>query len=66
MTLNEKVINYKFLDLVILYIFYIKFDFIRDHMKIYEFFLGGTIFRDGSSPAPKNAFIGTGDAITHH
>jgi len=33
MTLNEKVINYKVLDLVILYNFDIKFDFIRDHMK---------------------------------
>jgi len=33
MTLNEKVINYKVLDLVILYNFDIKFDFIRDHIK---------------------------------
>jgi len=33
MTLNEKVINYKVLDLVILYNFDIKFDFIRDHMR---------------------------------
>ena len=33
MTLNEKVINYKVLDLVILYNFDIKFDFIQDHMK---------------------------------
>jgi hypothetical protein len=32
-TLNEKVINYKVLDFVILYNFDIKFDFIRDHMK---------------------------------
>jgi hypothetical protein len=29
MTLNEKVINYKVLDLIILY----NIDFIRDHMK---------------------------------
>jgi hypothetical protein len=33
MILNEKVINYKILDLVILYNFYIKFDFIRDHIE---------------------------------
>ena len=33
MTLNEKVINYKVLDFVILYNFDIKFDFIQDHMK---------------------------------
>ena len=33
MTLNEKVFNYKVLDLVILYNFDINFDFIRDHMK---------------------------------
>ena len=32
-TLNEKVINYKVLDIVILYNFDIKFIFIRDHMK---------------------------------
>ena len=33
MTLNKKIINYKVLDLVILYNFDIKFDFIQDHMK---------------------------------
>jgi hypothetical protein len=33
MTLNKKVINYKVLDLVILYNFDIKFDFIRDNIK---------------------------------
>ena len=33
MTLNEKVVNYKVLDLVILYNFDINFYFIRDHMK---------------------------------
>jgi hypothetical protein len=33
MTLNEKVINYKILDLAILYNFDIKFNFIRDYMK---------------------------------
>jgi len=33
MTLNEKFVNYKVLDLVILYNFGIKLDFIRDHMK---------------------------------
>ena len=38
MTLNEKVINYKVLDLVILYNFDIKFDFIRDHMKMFWIF----------------------------
>ena len=40
MTLNEKVINYKVLDLVILYNFDIKFDFIWDHMKkLWIFFM---------------------------
>jgi hypothetical protein len=39
MTLNEKVINYKVLDPIILYNFGIKFDFIRDHMKNYDFFV---------------------------
>jgi hypothetical protein len=38
MTLNKKVINYKVLDLVILYNFDIKFDFIRDYMKKLWFF----------------------------
>ena len=33
MTLNEKVFNYKVLDLIILYNFGIKFNFIQDHMK---------------------------------
>ena len=33
MTLNEKVVNYKVLDLVILYNFGIKFDLIQDDMK---------------------------------
>jgi hypothetical protein len=33
MTLNKKVINYKIVDLVNLYNFGIKFDFIQDHMK---------------------------------
>ena len=33
MTLNEKVVNYKVLDLLILYNFGIKFDFIRNHMR---------------------------------
>ena len=38
MTLNEKVVNYKVLDLIILYNFGIKFDFNRDHMKKLGFF----------------------------
>ena len=38
MTLNEKFIDYKGLDLVILYNFDIKFDFIQDHMKKLWFF----------------------------
>jgi len=39
MTLNEKIVNYKVLDLVILYIFCIKFDFIQDYMKkVMKFF----------------------------
>jgi len=33
MTLNEKVFNYKVLDLIILYNFDTKFNFIQDHMK---------------------------------
>jgi hypothetical protein len=33
MTLNKNIINYKVLDLVILYNFYIKFEVIQDHMK---------------------------------
>ena len=33
MILNEKVINYKILDLIKLYNFGVKFNFIRDHMK---------------------------------
>ena len=51
MTLNENVINYNVLDLVILYNFDIKFDFIRDHMKkLCIFFI--------------EPFIGVGHAIT--
>jgi hypothetical protein len=38
MTLNGKFINYKVLDLVIIYNFDIKFDSIRNHMKSYNFF----------------------------
>jgi len=33
MTLNEKVINYKVLNVIILYNFDIKFDFIREYIK---------------------------------
>jgi hypothetical protein len=33
MILNEKAINYKILDLTILYNFDTKFNFIRDYMK---------------------------------
>ena len=51
MTSNEKVINYKVLDLVILYNFNIKFDFIRAHMKSYEYFY-------------MEPFVGAGHAIT--
>ena len=39
MTSNEKAINYKVLDLVILYNFVIKFDFIRDDIKKLWIFL---------------------------
>ena len=38
MTLDEKVINYKIVDLVKLYNFGIKFVFLRDHMKMLLFF----------------------------
>ena len=66
MTLNEKVINYKVLDLVILYNFDIKFDFIQDHMKKLWIFFRETICRGGPChhPPPKNAFVGTGEAMT--
>ena len=43
MILNEKVINYNILELVILYNFDIKFDFIQKHMKKLWFFLYDTI-----------------------
>jgi hypothetical protein len=33
MNLNEKVINYEVLDLIIFYNLDIKFDFIQDHTK---------------------------------
>ena len=33
MTLTVKFVGYKVLDIVILYSFNLKFDFIRDHMK---------------------------------
>ena len=52
MTLNENVINYKVLNLVILYNFDIKFDFIRDHIKKLIFFC-------------VKPFVGAGHAITH-
>ena len=65
MTLNEKVINYKILDLVILYNFDIKFDFIWDHMKKLWFFYVELFIRTGHAiPAPKNAFVGKGKAMT--
>ena len=51
MTLNEKVINYKVLDLVILYKFDIKFDFIWDYIKKVMIFC-------------VELFVGVGDAIT--
>ena len=47
MTLDEKVINYKIVDLVKLYNFGIKFVFLRDHMKRLLFFLRDTICRVG-------------------
>jgi hypothetical protein len=59
MILNKKVINYKVLDLVILYNFNIKFDFILDHMKKLWFF-----YVKSPSPDSKNIFLGMGDAIT--
>jgi len=56
MTLNEKVFNYKVLDLIILYNFDIKFNFIQDHMKkLWIFYMAlfvgmdeANIFRGGS------------------
>jgi hypothetical protein len=52
MTPNENVINYKILDPVNLYNFDIKFNFIRNHIKSYEFICVGP-------------FVGAGHAITH-
>ena len=51
MTSNEKIINYKVLDLVILYNFDIKFDLIQDHMKKLWFFCA-------------EPFVGAGHATT--
>ena len=53
--LKWNVINYEVLDLIILYNFDTKFDFIRDHMKSYDFFC-------------VRLFIGAGhtNTITHH
>jgi hypothetical protein len=51
MTLNKKVINYKVLDLVILYNFDIKFEFIRNYMKKL-YFLRENIFSGGSCYHP--------------
>ena len=66
MTLNEKVINYKVLDLVILYNFDIKFDFIQDHMKKLWFFFVWNYLKGRAIPSPtlKNAFVGMGEAMT--
>ena len=66
MTLNEKIITYKVLDLVILYNVDTNLDFIRGHIKKLRFFLHGTICRGRLmlSPALKNVFLGMGDAIT--
>jgi len=48
MILNEKVINYKILDLVNLY----NFDFIQYHIKIYIYIFNVRLF------------VGTGDDVT--
>ena len=50
MILDEKFIDNKVLDLDILYNFNIKFDFIRAHMKSYEYFY-------------MEPFVGAGHAI---
>jgi len=76
MTLNEKVVNYKILDLVILYNFGIKFDLIRDYMKKLWIFLYGTICRGGPCYHPRAGwwhdpplqmppFLGAGDAMNY-
>ena len=66
MTLNEKIVNYKVLDLVILYNFGTKIDIIRDHIKkIMKFFcVESFVGRAMPSPTPKNGFVETGEAIT--
>ena len=51
MTLNEKVVNYKILDLIKIYNFGTKFVFIRDHMKIVMIFFC------------VRPFLGVGDVI---
>jgi len=55
MILNEIVINYKVLDLIILYNFDIKFDFIRDHMiRLWFFCVEPFVGAVMSSPAYEN------------
>jgi hypothetical protein len=52
MILNEKFMNYKILDLANLYNLGIKFDFMRDYIKSYEFIC-------------VESFAGAGYTITH-
>jgi len=53
MTLNEKVINYKFLGIINLYKLGVMLDFIRDDMK----YLCMIICRGGSDhPCPENQY----------
>ena len=66
MTLNKKVANYKVLDLVILYNFGIKFDFIRDHMKKLWFISREIIFRGWSYHRPLLKIIFTGLSLEMH
>jgi hypothetical protein len=61
MTSNEKSLNYKVIDLVESYNFYINFIFIRVHTKNYDFLKElnptayHTAFADATLPAPANA-----------
>ena len=61
MILNEKLINYKVLDLVNLYNFNIRFDLKQDYMKSYEFFcVEPFVGADCTITRPKNTFLGDG------
>ena len=57
MILNEKLINYKVLDLVNLYNFNIRFDLNQDYMKSYEFFFDVRPFVGGPCTTEFHLFV---------